>query len=203
MNSATSVTVVDVWNTKPPDQGPLIPAVQPATDPNINQVTRPPSAPGSVPASTFPAAACFKAGSQGFLKLGDSFFVPTTGGDPLSATLTDEGSNAFFGLDLPDPRGVEEVSGCPNVYLAVTHSSSTGPFYQVNCDTNELGIYWSGNKLPCYALEFFSPTPPLGVAFTFDILCSSDVSAIYTCVQSSGINAPLVPAFITWSTTDS
>lgn len=194
--------MVDTFNTKPADQGPLIPYSQPSTDPNINQLTRPQSAPGTIPASTFPAAACFTAGSQGFLKLGDLFFVPATGGNPSPATMIDEGSNAFFGLTLPDQRGVEEITGCPNVYTAITPVSQSGPFFQVDCSTNEFGIYWSGNKLPCYILEFTNPAPPPGVLFTFDLLCGNDLGAIYSCIQGSGINSPLTSAFITWSTSD-
>ena len=164
---------------KPPAEAPVPPYVDPALDPNVNHVT---NTDGSSP---FPPAACFGAGSQGTLKVGDVFFTNENGIAP--ATLVNAGSDAFFGLDIPTPRTV--VSICPGVYA--WDGSTAGPFFQVNCDTMEFGTFWNGVKQQCYTYSITGTN-------TFDVFCGNTLGDIYSCIQAQGMFNTLVPGFMTW-----
>ena len=167
----------DAQNVIPADT-PIPPDTDPVKNPNLNS---------GAPPDT-PAAACFGAGSQGFVKIGDSYLTNENGNAP--ATLVDVGSDAFFGLAIPTDFILVAVDGCPGVYTWT--GGALGPDFQVNCDTMELGNYWNGAKQACYSYDLGS-----GV---FAVFCGNNLGNIYSCVQSAGDYGSLSPAFFTWST---
>ncbi|EIW53198.1 uncharacterized protein TRAVEDRAFT_74601 [Trametes versicolor FP-101664 SS1] len=163
---------------------PIPPVSDPAHDPNV------PSPPPDAP-----AAACFGAGSHGFLKIGDAFIVDGNG--PVPAVLVDEGSDAYFGLTVNTNRVLGEVSGCDGVYQWI--DSDLAPNFQVDCSTNEFGSFWSGVKQPCYMYNLPSDTPGIAV---FALYCGTSASNIYSCLQQNGLFGGLQSAFLTWATSD-
>ncbi|RPD59677.1 hypothetical protein L227DRAFT_611879 [Lentinus tigrinus ALCF2SS1-6] len=177
-SSSISDAMQNAQNVIPPST-PIPPDTDPAKNPNIN-LGPPPNT---------PAAACFGAGSKGFLKTGDSYFSNANGKAP--ATLVDVGSNAFFGLTLPDARTLEVIIGCSAVYVWAV-GDALAPNFQVNCATNELGSYWSGKKQACYS---YSTGPG-----TFVVFCGNNLGSIYSCLQGAGLYGTLSPAFISWAT---
>ncbi|KAH9851153.1 hypothetical protein C2E23DRAFT_261168 [Lenzites betulinus] len=160
---------------------PVPPDVDPSRNPTVN----------AGPPASAPPAACFGAGSHGFLKIGDSYFTNENGKAP--ATLVDVGSNAFFGLTLPTTRTLAPVQGCNGVYVWNNGAPLQAEF-QVNCGTMELGSFWNGVKQACYA---YSDASSPG---TFSVLCGNSVGSIYSCLQQSGSFGSLYPAFINWAT---
>ena len=168
----------DAQNIIPADTR-VPPDTDPAKNPNVN----------SGPPASSPPAACFGAGSTGFLKIGDSYFVNSNGKAP--ATLVDVGSNAFFGLTLPNDRILESVVGCPGVY-GWANDDGLAPDFQVDCNTLELGSYWNGVKQACYSYD------EGGGIFT--IFCGNNLGNIYSCLQGAGLYGSLAPAFINWAT---
>lgn len=179
-SASSSITdaMQNAQNVIPP-QTPIPPDTDPAKNPNVNQGP-PPNA---------PAAACFGAGSTGFLKIGDSYFTNANGNAP--ATLVDVGSDAFFGLTLPDDRTLESVAGCAGVY-GWADGAPLAPDFQVDCSTLELGSYWNGVKQTCYS---YSTSPG-----SFSVLCGNNLGSIYSCLQGQGLYGTLTPAFINWAT---
>ena len=162
-----------------PANVPIPPDTDPAKNPNVNQG----------PPRDAPPAACFGAGSQGFLKIGDAYFTNENGKAP--AALVDVGSRAFFGLTLPTRRTVENVVGCPGVY-AWANDDPLAPDFQVNCDTLELGSYWNGVRQQCYSYD-------LGPG-VFSVICGNNLGSIYACLLGSGLTGTLNPAFFNWAT---
>ncbi|KAH9896052.1 hypothetical protein C8Q73DRAFT_665065 [Cubamyces lactineus] len=152
--------------------------------------TSPPNNPvvNSGPPPNVPPAACFPAGSKGFLRLGDSYFTNANGKAP--AELVGVGSNAYFGLTLPNDIVLRAIDECQGVYN--WDSGDLQPDFQVGCSTNELGSYWNGVKQACYTY-FINDSE-------FAILCGNNVANIYTCLQSSALYGQLIPAFINWAT---
>lgn len=161
---------------------PIPPVFDPSHDPNV--VSPPPDA---------PAAACFGAGSQGFVKIGDVALVDGNG--PVPAVLVDVGSDAYFGLTLRTNRVLSEVSGCNSVYEWI--DSDLQPNFQVDCSTMELGSYWSGVKQTCYSYALPSSTPGIAV---FSLFCGANVANIYSCLQQQGLYGDLEFAFMNWAT---
>ncbi|KAI0631822.1 hypothetical protein C8Q77DRAFT_1159558 [Trametes polyzona] len=159
----------------------VTPVVDPSHNPTLN--TGPP--PG------VPPAACFGAGSQGFLKLGDTYFSNANG--KAHATLVNVGSDAFFGLNLPTPFHIIALPGCNAVY-EWQGSAPLQPNFQVDCSTKEVGTYWNGVKQPCY--YYFLPDG----SGRFAVYCGRSIGNIYACLQSSGLYVDLRPAFINWAT---
>ncbi|KAI0757834.1 hypothetical protein C8Q80DRAFT_1265676 [Daedaleopsis nitida] len=162
-----------------PANVPIPPDTDPAKNPN-NNAGPPPNA---------PPAACFGAGSQGFLKIGDTYFTNENGKAP--ATLVDVGSDAFFGLNIPTSRTLEAVVGCPGVY-GWASGAALAPDFQVDCGSLELGSYWNGAKQQCYSYN----TGP----GTFSVICGNNLGNIYSCLQGAGLYGTLNPAFINWAT---
>ncbi|KAI0751303.1 hypothetical protein C8Q80DRAFT_1156547 [Daedaleopsis nitida] len=160
---------------------PVPPDVDPSKNPTLN--TGPPAG--------APPAACFGAGSQGFLKNGDTYFVNENGKAP--ATLVDVGSDAFFGLTLPTTRSLAAAQGCNGVYVWEDGAALQADF-QVDCSTMELGSYWNGVKQACYT--YTEPTSP-GI---FNVICGNSVGDIYACLQESGLYGNVDSAFINWAT---
>ncbi|KAI0819149.1 hypothetical protein BC628DRAFT_1333748 [Trametes gibbosa] len=158
---------------------PAPPIVEPSKNPSVN----------SGPPAGAPAATCFGAGSKGALKLGDTYFVNENGIAPV--TLVDAGSDAYFGLEIPTPRYIAQAVGCPGVYLWV-NSSPLQPDFRVDCATMELGQYWSGAKLTCYAYREASQP---GI---FAIICANNIGTLYSCLQQSGNFGTIESAYITW-----
>ena len=149
-----------------------------AKNPNVN--------PGS-PASA-PPAVCFGTGSKGFLKIGDVYFVNSNGNAP--ATLVDAGSDAYFGLTLPDNFILEAATGCPGVYGWAGNAKTLSATFRVDCDTMELGSYWNGVKQACYSYQNGDGT--------FHVYCGNNLGSIYTCAQNAGKYGPIDSAFISW-----
>ncbi len=164
---------------------PIPPVSDPSHDPNV------PSPPPNAP-----AAACFGAGSHGFLNIGDAFFVDGNG--PVPAVLVDEGSDAYFGLTINTNRVLGEVSGCDSVYQWI--DADLAPNFQVDCSTMELGSFWSGVKQTCYSYSLPSNTPGIAV---FTLYCGTSAANIYSCLQQNGLYGDLQSAFISWATSDS
>lgn len=160
---------------------PVPPDVDPSRDPVIN----------SGPPAGIPAAACFGAGSKGFLKIGNAYFVNENGKAP--AALVDVGSNAFFGLTLPTTYALVPVDGCSGMYRW-TSGAALQPDFQVDCSTMELGSYWNGEKQACYAYG------EADVPGRFIVLCGNNIGNIYSCLQSANAFGTLDPAFISWAT---
>ena len=177
-SSSVSDATQDAQNVIPPST-PVPPDTDPMKNPNLN----------SGPPPNSPPAACFGAGSRGFVKIGDLYLTNENGRAP--ATLVDVGSNAFFGLTIPTDRTVEAVVGCPGVY-GWAGGDPRAPDYQVDCSTNELGSYWNGVKQACYSYDR-SP----GV---FSVFCGNNLGNIYACLQGAGLYGTLSPAFFTWAT---
>ncbi|KAI0365298.1 hypothetical protein BV20DRAFT_767203 [Pilatotrama ljubarskyi] len=159
---------------------PVPPDVDPSRDPVTN----------SGPPAGAPPAACFGAGSKGFLKIGDTYFVNENGKAP--ATLVDVGSDAYFGLTLPTNRALVSIDGCNGVYQ--WQDKDLQPDFQVDCSTMELGSYWNGVKQTCYSYSL--PSNP----DVFDVICGNNIGNIYTCLQIYGAYGDLNPGFITWAT---
>ncbi len=160
---------------------PVPPDVDPSRDPVVN----------SGPPAGLPAAACFGAGSKGFLKIGDTYFVNENGKAP--ATLVDVGSDAFFGLTLPNNHALLPVDGCSGMYEWRV-DGGLQPDFQVDCSTMELGSYWNGEKQACYAYRE-ADVPDL-----FLVLCGNNIGNIYSCLQAANAFGTLDPAFISWAT---
>ena len=153
---------------------PIPPNLDPAKNPLLN-TGPPPNA---------PPAACFGAGSKGFLKIGDSVIQ-------TAATLLDAGSNAYFGLNLaPDNRPLLPYPGCRGVYhLGVGEPAAQ---FQVDCSTMEFGVYWNGAKQTCYTYDIGD-----GSAYLF---CANDLGNAYQCIRGAGLNGNLITAFLNWAT---
>ncbi|TBU25013.1 hypothetical protein BD311DRAFT_670462 [Dichomitus squalens] len=184
-SSSISSALTNTQNVINP-QTPIPPNIDPAKNPNYN----------AGPPPGIPAAACFGAGSNGFLKLGDTYVSTNTDGTLGGATLVDAGSDAFFGLRAPADIPFISVTGCSGVYG--WGSGSIGPDFQVDCSTNELGSYWNGAKQTCY--YFTTPGPTAGLS-EFFIVCGDNLGNIYSCLQGSGMYETLNPAFVSWATT--
>ncbi|KAJ8496353.1 hypothetical protein ONZ51_g1146 [Trametes cubensis] len=150
----------------------------------INQQARVPSdtsSPNNPSVNPGPPPNCF-------LKLGGSYFTNADGKAP--AELVGVGSNAYFGLTLPDNVVLRAVDECQGVYK--WDSGDLQPDFQVDCTTNELGAYWNGVKQACYTY-FMNDSE-------FAIMCGNNMGSIYLCLHSSGLYGRLIPAFINWAT---
>ncbi|KAI0641666.1 hypothetical protein C8Q79DRAFT_1077354 [Trametes meyenii] len=178
-SSAISAAIASSANVINP-QTPISPPTDPAVDPTRNRGN--PSA---------PPAACFGAGSTGFLKVGNSYFGRND--TKAKATLIDAGSKAYFGLSLSifsAPVQLEPIDGCNAVYFWGPGQLEQN--FQVDCSTNELRMYWNGIQQSCY----YWLADPNDVA----IFCGSNIANIISCVHGQGVYADLQPAFLTWTT---
>ena len=185
--SSTSNAISDVQTNSDPTV-PIQPQIDPAKNPDA-----------SVPPSTsLPPAACFGAGSHGFLKLGDQVLVQDDL-TPDPATMLDAGSKTFFGLQLgpTDNFKLTAIGGCNAVYAVLGDTSSPLPQYQVDCSSNELGLYWNENKLSCY---YYLDPVTAGGFIPVHLVCGHSASNVYSCVQGQGVYADVSPAFLTWAT---
>ncbi|KAJ8496397.1 hypothetical protein ONZ51_g1160 [Trametes cubensis] len=178
-SSAVEKSIASQSNVMNP-QTRVPPDTNPPNNPNVN----------SGPPASVPPAACFPAGSKGFVKIGDSYLINQNGKAP--ATLVGVGSSSYFGMTIPTNVEVQVVDGCQGVYTWNFAASGLQPDFQVDCSTNELGSYWNGQKLPCYAY-------PIS-ASQFHVLCGTNVGNIYSCLQNGGLYGQLSPAFFTWAT---
>lgn len=142
------------------------------------------------PPPNVPPAACFPAGSTGFVKIGDAYLVNQNGKAP--ATLVDVGSDAYFGMTIPTNVAVEPVDGCQSIYTWNFNAPALQPDFQVDCSTNELGGYWNGEKLTCYAY----PT----TNGQFIVICGDNIANVYSCLQNSGMYGQVTSAVFTWAT---
>ena len=154
--------------------------------------TAPPNDPvvNSGPPPNVPPAACFPAGSTGFVKIGDTYLVNQNG--KAQATLIDVGSAAYFGITIPTNVAVEPIDGCQSIYTWNFAAPALQPDFQVDCSTNELGGYWNGEKLTCYAYNLANST--------FLVICGDNVANVYSCLQNSGLYGQATPAVFTWAT---
>ncbi|KAI0357228.1 hypothetical protein OH77DRAFT_1399844 [Trametes cingulata] len=157
-------------------QTPIPPNTDPSKNPLIN----------SGPPPNAPAAACFGAGSQGFVRVGSSCF--TFENVCVLSQLQDVGSDAYFGLTIRNNWALVPYAGCKGVYR--WDDAPLAPDFQVDCSTMELGSYWNGQKQTCYTY----PTSD----FTFTTVCGNNIANIYTCLQQNGVYQTLRPAFINW-----
>ena len=177
MNSVSEA--MDAANDVMDPTVPIPPTLDPAKNPLLN--TGPPP--------DTPPAACFRAGSNGFLKIGNSYFADGSGN--AVATLLDAGSSAYFGLKLgPDIRPMVPISGCRGVYSLGLGDPTAQ--YQVDCSSMELGVYWSGVKQACYTYD-------IGGGL-FYLICSNDLGSAYQCLRGIGLNGNLITAFLSWAT---
>lgn len=151
--------------------------MDPDHDPNI------PSSPPSAP-----AAACFGAGSKGYVLFNGEVLVDSHG--PVQAVLIDVGSDAYFGLTVGTNRALTQAPGCSGVYQWT--ESDLQPNFQVDCSTNEIGSYWNGVRQRCYA---YSYTPSITALF-----CGTDVGNIYSCIQNQGLYGEVELGTMTWAT---
>ncbi|KAI0740092.1 hypothetical protein C8Q76DRAFT_665789 [Earliella scabrosa] len=180
--SEATNSVADAMDTAKDVMNPTV-AVPPDLDPAKNPLLN------SGPPPDTPPAACFGAGSRGFLKVGDAYVTNANG--KAAATLLDAGSNAYFGLNLdPDNRPMVPISGCRGVYsLGVGNPTAQ---YQVDCSTMEFGVYWNGLKQACYTYD-------LGGGLFF-LICANDLGNAYQCLRGINLNGNLIPAFLNWAT---
>lgn len=145
-----------------------------------------PTLPSPPPAA--PPAACFGAGSEGFVLLNNAVFINDTG--PVHAKLVDVGSNAYFGLSLGTNRALGAVAGCNAVYEWVI--ADLQPNFQVDCSTNELGSYWEGVKQRCYVINDTPGRAP--------IFCGNNAADVYACLQGMGRYGDVELATPQWAT---
>ncbi|KAJ7053175.1 hypothetical protein C8F01DRAFT_1330405 [Mycena amicta] len=160
------------------DQIPFPPDGDPTKDPSTNSAGGPNVTP----------AACFSAGSTGKLTLNGGFIWLSTGTSTQSATITDAGNAAYFGLTLASDgaEGLETL--CPGVYA---WASPVSPSFQVDCSSHEFGSFWNTAKQTCYVV----PLATGGLA----LVCGADIGNIYGCLQSLGVQSQLTPISMTWS----
>ncbi|KAI0660053.1 hypothetical protein C8Q70DRAFT_913797 [Cubamyces menziesii] len=170
---ASQQNVMNPQTRSPPDTAPI-------NNPVIN----------NGPPPNVPPAACFPAGSTGFVKIGDAYLVNQNGKAP--ATLVDVGSDAYFGMTIPTNVAVEPVDGCQSIYTWNFNAPALQPDFQVDCSTNELGGYWNGEKLTCYAY----PT----TNGQFIVICGDNIANVYSCLQNSGMYGQVTSAVFTWAT---
>ena len=184
--SAASNAISDVQT----NTDPTVP-IQPQLDPSKNpDATIPPSA-------SLPAAACFGAGSHGFLKLGDQVIIQEDL-SPDPATMLDLGSKTFFGLQLgPNTLKLNPIGGCNAVYAVLEDTSASKPQFQVDCSSNALGIYWNENRLTCY---YYTDPEMSNGYIPVHFVCGNSASSTYSCLQGQGIYSNLMPAYLTWAT---
>ncbi|KAJ7053166.1 hypothetical protein C8F01DRAFT_1235910 [Mycena amicta] len=176
--SSVSSVLDDVWNIKPPGSNPVPPDSDPTKNPSIN----------SAGGSNVTPAACFSAGSTGKLTVNGGFTWLSTGTSTQSATITDAGNAAYFGLTLANDGAYGLDTLCPGVYAWFSEPSL--PSFQVDCSSHEFGSFWNTVKQTCYVF-------PMGAGLS--VVCGTDVGNIYGCLQSQGFQSQVTPISMTWS----
>ncbi|KAJ7181331.1 hypothetical protein C8R43DRAFT_968952 [Mycena crocata] len=175
--SSVSSVLNDTWNTKPAASDPVPQDADPVHNPALNN--------GG--GANVPPAACFGAGSSAGLVVSGGFIWLATGTNSIHATLSDEGSPAYFGVTAGDTR-FNLGALCPGVYVWL---EGAGPNFQVSCSTKEFGSYWNAGKQQCYVF----PDKTSG----YNVVCANDVGSIYSCLQGNGYQSQITAVSFSWS----